>query len=213
MKKAIGAIICAIIIASMLIMGCNTTNTPTEAPTAVPTEAPTPTPEPTEAPTPTPEPTEEPTPSPTPEPDVPEGMQIMNNDNIYIILPSGFFNTSSLTPGVAACFASTDTTVIFTKETFETLGTQVDDAESMTEEDYANLVITLSQLDSTVKTEGERCIFEYNNTANDIEYHYVAIVIKADDAFYMAQFASPSADYSEEVYATYMQWADTISIG
>lgn len=214
MKKAIAALLCAILACSILFAGCSGKNSTTPVPTSVPTEVPTE--EPTPTPTATPEPTEEPTaePTATPEPDVPEGMQILSNNNISIVLPVGFFNMSSMMTGFAACFGNETNTIIFTQETFEVLASAADDPENMNEEAYANLVIQASELDAEVVTKEGKCYFEYDNSAaDDVTYHYVSFVIKGEDSFYMAQFACATDKYDEDMFANYIEWYDSISIG
>ena len=110
--------------------------------------------------------------------------------------------------GYTAVYDSKKVAVFVLKEDF----TFVEGFENYTLEQYAKLVITSNNLgDPEVKTVDEVAIFEYEykNTENNNTYKYFSYVYKADDAFWLVQFAV--RDNAVDKYeAKIEEWAKSV---
>ena len=110
--------------------------------------------------------------------------------------------------GYTAVYDSKKVAVFVLKEDF----TFVEGFENYTLEQYAKLVITSNNLgDPEVKTVDEVAIFEYEykNTENNNTYKYFSYVYKADDAFWLVQFAV--RDNAVDKYeAKIEEWASSV---
>lgn len=88
----------------------------------------------------------------------------------------------------------------------------VDGFEQYTLEQYADLVIQSNHLDSTeIKTVGELTYFEYSftNPETNHVYQYYSYVYKADDAFWLVQFAI-SNESIDELAPKISEWARSV---
>ena len=71
-----------------------------------------------------------------------------------------------------------------------------------------------SVLDAEVVSIDDRYYFEYEATDDDeVLYHYASFAIKTDDSFYLVQFGCEADQYDEDMFANFVEWFDSISIG
>ena len=128
------------------------------------------------------------------------------NDGMSITLSDEFKEND--VGGYTAVYDSKKVAVFVLKEDF----TFVEGFENYTLEQYAKLVITSNNLgDPEVKTVDGLTVFEYEykNTENNNTYKYFSYVYKADDAFWLVQFAV--RDNAVDKYeAKIEEWAKSV---
>ena len=128
-------------------------------------------------------------------------------DGMSITLTDNF--TEESYSGYTVCYDSKDVAIFVLKEEF----TLAEGFEDYTLEQYGNLVIEGNGLtDSQLQTSDGLTYFEYDyeDTANSDTYHYITYVYKADDAFWMIQFATSESDFAK--YSSQItNWAKSAS--
>lgn len=111
--------------------------------------------------------------------------------------------------GYTAAFASEDMFVGAQKVPFESLaGTAL--SSSSTTVDYANAIITGSQLNSTVSTANGLTSFSYTVSVSDIHSTIFATVYKSKDAFWVIQYITLSEAYPA-LSASILGYAGTVT--
>ena len=112
--------------------------------------------------------------------------------------------------GFTACFGSKDVAVLVLREGFSLLEGSAD----YSVDEYGSLVLKSNQMDASVQLQHQDGLtfFEYDNLNADTKesYHYISFLYKAQDAFWMVQFATP-IDSIEDYRSTIMDWADTVA--
>jgi hypothetical protein len=104
---------------------------------------------------------------------------------------------------------SSDSLVIALTEevdTLEPLGITMDSPVS----DYLALVQTNSMLDSPLQTEGDLTYFTYEKTVDNQDFYYLAVGLKAPDAFWLVQFAGLQSE-QDKLTERFLGWAGTIT--
>lgn len=89
-------------------------------------------------------------------------------------------------------YESKNIAVYTLKEEFSLFG-----GEDYSVKEYAELVIKANMLTSVIETRDGLTYFEYEKEVNGKDFHYYAFVFKADDAYWMIQFACNQDDTSE----------------
>lgn len=101
--------------------------------------------------------------------------------------------------------------VIFTalKESFTDLS-QVGITEESTLKDYANLILTGNKLDSKVIEDANNVTyFTYEKEISGKDFYYLASVYKANDAFWLVNFACEKKNVNE-YKDKFLKWASTV---
>ena len=128
-----------------------------------------------------------------------------SGNGMSITMEDGFYEKEI----VAATYYLESTSAIMhaLKEEFQTLL-----PSSTTLQRYATMVQNNNRLESEVSSrENEEYLyFEYEKTANGKDFFYLATVHKADDSFWLIQFAC-SQDDKEDYKDKFLKWADTIT--
>ena len=128
-------------------------------------------------------------------------------DSMSIILTDAFRETEAENYTVA--YDSQDVAVFALKEPFSL----ADGIENYTIEQYGHLVIKNNGLDSAeLETDGKLTGFryEYTNPETNDTYQFFSYVYKADDAFWLIQFATlreNAEEYSQQI----SQWAESVT--
>ncbi len=104
--------------------------------------------------------------------------------------------------GYTACYDSKKVAVFALKEDFSVL----DGLEDYTVFEYGQLVLETNEVNLPLKSVDNLTFFEYTESG----YTYCAFVFKADDAFWLVQFATPESD-AEEYQTKIFKWAKTIT--
>lgn len=78
--------------------------------------------------------------------------------------------------------------------------------DSITLEEYADLVVQANQLDvrPIQRSTGDYLYFQYNNQTDEGIYRYLCGVYKGKDGFWMVQVASLLTDYEESDFFSYL---------
>lgn len=106
-----------------------------------------------------------------------------------------------------AAYGTEDVAVFALQEKFSLL----EDFESYSLREYANMVKIANNISSSVKTAYGLTYFEYESTnpGTSDTFHYYAFVYKANDSFWLIQFAASDdvyEDYTEEIF----DWAKSV---
>lgn len=130
-----------------------------------------------------------------------------SKDGFEITLTGAFKETTM--KGYFVCYDSKNAAVFVVKEDF----TLFDNAADMTANGYAELVKTAnaSYKPSAITMSDGIPFFEYTfeNTQENTTYHYYTTFFKGTDAFWMVQFASKDADYTEQK-GNFDKWVKTV---
>lgn len=102
------------------------------------------------------------------------------------------------------CYDSNKVAVFALKEPFSL----VESFQDYTLKEYGELVLRNNGSSSKLKTVDELYMFEYDDTKG--KYTYFAFVYKADDAFWLVQFATLT-ELADEYEAKVIEWAKTVS--
>lgn len=86
-------------------------------------------------------------------------------------------------------YESKDIAIFTLKEEFSLFG-----GADYSVKEYAELVIEANKLTSDVKTQDDLTYFDYDKEINGKDFQYTAFVYKADDAYWMIQFACAQDD-------------------
>lgn len=105
--------------------------------------------------------------------------------------------------GFTAVYQSKDVFVFALKEEFEILG------DSMDLDEYADLVLQANGMDADVKHDNGHTYFTFEKTVTGKDMTYTAVLFKADDAYWMVQFACLSSDY-DKLEDTIFGYADSV---
>ncbi len=130
-----------------------------------------------------------------------------SSNGMSITLPDEFKKTKM--EGFTVCYESEKVAVFAIKEPFSLM----EGFENYTLDQYRDLVIKNNQLTYAHKNESNGLkYFTYDRTEPQTKqtYHYVVFVFKADDAFWLVQFACLRKDI-DECTPNIMQWAETIN--
>ncbi len=112
--------------------------------------------------------------------------------------------------GYTACYDSKEAAVFLLKEDFSMLA----GLEDYTLAEYAEAVRKSNEQRSPEQvTQKEGLLtfeYEFYDEAQSVTYHYLAVVYKATDAFWLVQFASPASLY-EEYEPYFLTWAKSVT--
>lgn len=95
------------------------------------------------------------------------------------------------------------------KEEFSILKS-IDIDEDSTIKDYAEAVIKNNKADYELQEKDGMNYFEYEQTISGKEYYYFAVIYKADDGFWLVNFACDSSDKST-YQEKFVEWAKTVT--
>ena len=130
-----------------------------------------------------------------------------SSNGMHITLTNKFVETSI--QNYTVCFDSKDVAVFALKEDFNLF----DGAENYTLEDYGELVLKSNGFSSDIGLEAYNGLtyFEYifTNPSTRDEYHYFTVLYKADDAFWMVQFATLEKNF-EQYQQSFVDWAKSV---
>ena len=115
--------------------------------------------------------------------------------------------TITLNEGQDAVFVSDDAVVSVFCESFKTLGVD----SSLSEEDYAQILKLTNDIEATVMHKGDYIYFQYEASEKDADYKYLAVVYKADDAFYMVQFGTFTELFDAQL-ETFWGYAESVKV-
>ncbi|MDE6385755.1 MAG: hypothetical protein K2L36_06395, partial [Eubacterium sp.] len=107
-----------------------------------------------------------------------------------------------------ACYGSKDIAVLTLKESFSLM----DGFENYTLDEYADLVLKNNGLSSdSLKKEYGLTYFDYEftNPNTNETYYYFSVLYKANDAFWMIQFAALTEN-TEEYIPQFVEWANSV---
>ncbi|MBQ7347579.1 MAG: hypothetical protein IJW55_06435 [Clostridia bacterium] len=122
--------------------------------------------------------------------------ETFTKDGMSITLTNRF--TEKEQAGYTVAYDSSKVAVLALKESFTTLEAAGLNSQS-TVADYADVVIANNQMsDTDVQTKDGLTYFTYESDASGQTYSYIAAVYKADDAFWLIQFACLKSDYAEQ---------------
>ncbi len=133
------------------------------------------------------------------------GGRVFSDSGMRITLTKDFYQISI--PGYTACYNSENVAIFTLKEEFELL----DGSEDYTIRQYGELVVQNNSLSVAIQNSNGLTYFEYfyRNPSNGESYQYIAFVYKADDAFWLVQFATLSDDF-DEYRGEIMDWAGSV---
>ena len=81
--------------------------------------------------------------------------------------------------------------------------------QNSTVEDYAKAVLANNQVDYEIQTKDDLTYFTYENEANGKTFFYLSSLYKADDAFWLINFACDKNN--RDKYETlFLKWASTV---
>lgn len=130
---------------------------------------------------------------------------------ISITMEKGFYEKTLV--GQTYYLESTD--VIFTalKEEFSIFDSYGYSPDTMSLNDYADLVKQVNELSTDTIFDEARNLtyFTYEKTVTGRDFYYLAVVTKGSDAFWLCQFAclrEDSANYTNQ----FLDWATTIQV-
>lgn len=133
--------------------------------------------------------------------------KVFSADGMKITLTDQFVETPIA--GFTVCYDFKDAAVLALKEKFDLL----DGFEDYTLEEYGEAIIENGNFDSSVKLQNKNGLtyFEYLATNSEINetYKYFVVVYKAPDAFWMIQFATPEAKFSN-YQQSFIDWARSV---
>lgn len=124
------------------------------------------------------------------------------HDGMSITLTGSFRETDY--NGFDVCYDSSKVAVFVIKDSFSVM----DGLEDYTLREYGEAVIEGNDFSSLLESSDGLTYFEYTGTS-DQAYNYYAFVFKADDAFWLIQFATPESE-AEKYEAKIFEWAKTI---
>jgi hypothetical protein len=133
--------------------------------------------------------------------------QVIKVEELNITLTDEFFDNSDLAEDFLACYGAADTTVFFTKETFEEIGAD----KRVTVGQYINYVRDNFEADEMTSAinEGGVVYFTYVGKG-EVNYKYFVAAFKSEDAFWTIQFACEESVYDE--YKPYfLKWSRTVT--
>lgn len=126
---------------------------------------------------------------------------------LTITLTADFERDDSLNKEQDAMFVSSDAVVSVLSESFNQLGVD----SSMTEDSYAQLVNLANNRESTVMHRDGYTYFQYEASEKDANYKYLAVIYKADDAFYMVQFGTLEEDF-DSMLESFWSYAESVKL-
>ena len=133
--------------------------------------------------------------------------KMFSSNGMRITLTNKFVETSI--QNYTVCFDSKDVAIFALKEDFNLF----DNAENYTLEDYGELVLKNNGFSSDIGLESYNGLtyFEYifTNPSTSDEYHYFTVLYKADDAFWMVQFATMEKNF-EQYQQSFVDWAKSV---
>ena len=133
--------------------------------------------------------------------------ELYASDGMEIVLPSDF--DKHTVEGYTVCYATPTVTVLALREAFSL----AEGLESMTVREYADLVY-LANADkspSPVTEEEGFPMMEYTYRVEPVgvDFVYMSVMYKAEDAFWTVQFACPEENY-EEYRPQFITWAKSV---
>ena len=106
--------------------------------------------------------------------------------------------------GFDAVYSTEKVSAFISKESFSLMS----GLGSYTLREYGELVMDVNNFSGELKTKDDLMYFEY--TSEDVDnYNYIAFIYKADDAFWMVQFATDEDDYDSYTDRIY-EWAASV---
>lgn len=141
---------------------------------------------------------------------LPEGTgaaQVFADSGITITLTDEFVEQDY--SGYDVCFESKDVAVFAFTEDFETYP----ELKEYSIKEYGELTIEYGDFDSDVKIQEQDGLTYFEFTFDDDEteehYKYLACVYKTDDAFWVVQFTTDTADY-DSYRSDFVEWAKSV---
>lgn len=122
---------------------------------------------------------------------------------LTITLTDDFAREDSLNEGQDAVFVSDDAVVSVLCVKFNQTGVD----PSMTEESYAQFVNLVNEREVVVLHRDSYTYFVYETS----DEKYLAVVYKADDAFYMVQFGTDTVDFDSSL-ETFWGYAESVKV-
>ncbi len=132
--------------------------------------------------------------------------KVFSSNGMSITLTDNF--TEETIQGYTVCYGSSDAAVFALRESFDL----AEGFEDYTLEEYGELVLKNNKLtNSELKKEQGLTYFEhkYTNSDNGITYSYFSALYKANDAFWMIQFAVPEKD-ADSFHQKIIEWAGSV---
>ncbi len=130
-------------------------------------------------------------------------------DGMSIVLGADFEDITDSTEGYTAVFDSEKVSVAVIKETFEMIEAGELDP-NMTDEEYATFIIERNEFGIEAKTEDEFAYFVYTAAPEDGDFVNYCVVYKTEDAFWVFQFITSTADY-EALSADFVTYAKSVT--
>lgn len=134
--------------------------------------------------------------------------QEFSSNGMSITLTKGFKETSQ--QGYTVCFDSSRAAVFALKEEF----TLAEGLGDLTLKEYCDLVFQ-SNADKSPEHGDDingnpTMIYQFYNEDTKVEYHYLAVMYKASDAFWLVQFAC-DVEHAEEYEPYFIEAAKTVT--
>ena len=105
-----------------------------------------------------------------------------------------------------ATYQSMDIIVLALKEEFTLFGT-----DTMTLNEYAQLVLDANLLEAEIITEDSITYFEYAREVNGKNLSYLSCVYRGTDAYWLIQFSCDTSNYTK-LKETMLQYAATVQV-
>ena len=129
-------------------------------------------------------------------------------DDLTITLPSSF--TKDDMTGFLAYLENDEAGITVAEETFTDLEEIGLNSES-TLDDYAAAVMASNDTDYELNRTNNYIYFYYDSTVDGTDYHYMSVLLKGNDEFYLISFFCFAED-SEKYDTIFRDWADTIVV-
>ena len=136
-----------------------------------------------------------------------EKTELFVSDGMEIVLPAHFEKHNA--EGYTVCYATPTVTVLALREAFSL----AEGLETMTVREYADLVYLANAVKnpSPITEEEGFPLMEYTYRVETVgvDFVYLSVMYKADDAFWTVQFACPEENY-EEYRPQFITWAKSV---
>lgn len=136
---------------------------------------------------------------------LPAQEKVFQDEGFSITLTEDFKSSSQ--EGFELCYLSQKVGIsVLTDEI-----SQLPNRENTSVEEYAQLVITSNNVNSSVRKQDGLVYFEFDRTASGKDFSYVAFVFRGADEFWLVQFSTESknaAQYREDIF----RWASSVKV-
>ncbi len=131
-----------------------------------------------------------------------------SKSGMYITLTDAFAEGKYFNMTAYYEWEDEDVTVSAIKEDFSLLEEEGASA-SLSLEEYAKTLLKASELSAEIKTEGGLTYFTFEKTPYETTYLYYAVVFRAEDAYWLFQFACPK-ESAAEYTPQFLEWARSV---